>query len=612
MPASFDSPDPLALLLAPPSNESPTDRAGRIAAEAEARRISEQIDDDLRRERAEQRKWEKEKRTVKVLLLGQSESGKSTTIKNFQLAYAPSSFAIELSSWRSVIYLNLTRSILTILDFLTKEASRSKAAVAAASSASSLEAPTSQSSLVAMASSSSAEDDPEAEFNFKVTPSSTPYVSNSELGIDDAPGSPSSPFPAAFPPELAEHAARAALPLRRPPLLKVQETLETSLGAPEPSPNSPYGALALSPITTTPHEPSWRPANMRKPKEFAITTRTGWRAALMKVRERMSTSSSASIHSVGSVSGSVSGKKAGKRKKREDMDAEEVREVLCELGADMQALWEDESVRALLQKRKVRMDERSGFFLDDISRITKLRYEPTSDDVVKARLRTMGVQEYKFIAEKVEKENLAAGLLNYGSSGHRKSTQQDNIKRSGPFGLEPGREWIIYDVGGARSNRQAWLPYFTNLNAIIFLAPISCFDERLAEDPRVNRLEDSLILWKTIVGSDVLKHVQLILFLNKCDILSKKIHRGVRVADYVSSYGDRPNDAKSVGRYLRQQFKDINMRHSPQQRQFFSFFTSVTCVPDYWLTQDTKATAITVAAVREGIQRNNLRAVDLV
>lgn len=299
---------------------------------------------------------------------------------DFQLAYAPSSFAIELSSWRSVIYLNLTRSILTILDFLTKEASRSKAAAAAASSASSLEAPTSQSSLVAMASSSSAEDDPEADFNFKVTPSSTPYVSNSELGIDDAPGSPSSPFPAAFPPELAEHAARAAATARpqtapadrfcltqahaallarlQPPLLKVQETLEASLGAPEPSPNSPYGAhaLALSPTTTTPHEPSWRPANMRKPKEFAITTRTGWRAALMKVRERMSTSSSASIHSVGSTSG----KKAGKRKKREDMDADEVREVLCELGADMQALWEDESVRALLQKRKVRMDERSG------------------------------------------------------------------------------------------------------------------------------------------------------------------------------------------------------------------------------------------------------------
>ena len=88
-------------------------------------------------------------------------------------------------------------------------------------------------------------------------------------------------------------------------------------------------------------------------------------------------------------------------------------------------------------------------FLDDISRITKLRYEPTSDDVVRARLRTMGVQEYSFISEKVEKENIAAGLLGYGS---KKPTDGDPIKRSGPLGIEPGREWIIYDVGGARSN----------------------------------------------------------------------------------------------------------------------------------------------------------------
>lgn len=141
----------------------------------------------------------------------------------------------------------------------------------------------------------------------------------------------------------------------------------------------------------------------------------------------------------------------------------------------------------------------------------------------------MGVQEYRFISEKVEKENIAAGLLSYASK-KSSTTGADPVKKSGPLGLEPGREWIIYDVGGARSNvrdqsvsplrctddgantqRQAWLPYFTALNAIIFLAPISCFDERLAEDPRVNRLEDSLILWKTVVSSDVLRSVQLIL-----------------------------------------------------------------------------------------------------
>lgn len=59
----------------------------------------------------------------------------------------------------------------------------------------------------------------------------------------------------------------------------------------------------------------------------------------------------------------MSGKKAGKRRKRDEMDVDEVREVLCELGTDMQALWEDGSVRALLKRRKVRMDERSGLYV---------------------------------------------------------------------------------------------------------------------------------------------------------------------------------------------------------------------------------------------------------
>lgn len=53
------------------------------------------------------------------------------------------------------------------------------------------------------------------------------------------------------------------------------------------------------------------------------------------------------------------------------------------------------------------------------------------------------------------------------------------------------------------------------MDAIIFLAPISCFDERLAEDRRVNRLEDTYLLWKTLCGLKLLSKTQIILFLNK-------------------------------------------------------------------------------------------------
>lgn len=59
--------------------------------------------------------------------------------------------------------------------------------------------------------------------------------------------------------------------------------------------------------------------------------------------------------------------------------------------------------------------------------------------------------------------------------------------------------------------RHAWFPYFDDINAIIFLAPISCFDEKLAEDPSVNRLQDSMLLWKAVCSSKLLKKVQLIL-----------------------------------------------------------------------------------------------------
>lgn len=61
-----------------------------------------------------------------------------------------------------------------------------------------------------------------------------------------------------------------------------------------------------------------------------------------------------------------------------------------------------------------------------------------------------------------------------------------------------------------------------SVDAIIFLAPISAFDQVLAEDTSVNRLQDSLILWQTVVSNKLLGNVNIILFLNKCDLLKVK------------------------------------------------------------------------------------------
>jgi hypothetical protein len=50
------------------------------------------------------------------------------------------------------------------------------------------------------------------------------------------------------------------------------------------------------------------------------------------------------------------------------------------------------------------------------------------------------------------------------------------------------REWVVYDVGGSRTQRAAWLPYFDTSDAIIFIASLSAFDQTLTEDPTLNRM----------------------------------------------------------------------------------------------------------------------------
>jgi guanine nucleotide-binding protein alpha-1 subunit len=126
------------------------------------------------------------------------------------------------------------------------------------------------------------------------------------------------------------------------------------------------------------------------------------------------------------------------------------------------------------------MDLRS--FLRDADRICSRTYEVSDDDVIRARLRTVGVQEHRFVFDD---------------------------------GRAAGTEWLLYDVGGHRSARATWAPYFDTVDAIIFLAPISCFDEKLAEDARVNRLEDTYILWKSVSRNKLLAKTQIVLFLNK-------------------------------------------------------------------------------------------------
>ncbi|KAI6108043.1 guanine nucleotide binding protein, alpha subunit [Pisolithus sp. B1] len=486
--------DPLSLAIRPPSTETDSDRQARLRQEAEARRISEQIDEELK---ADRKKWERSKGDVKLLLLGQAESGKSTLQKQFQLMYSPSSIESERMSWRTVVYFNVVRSIKKILATL------------------------------------------EVWDDIDDGTDSQSALERQELSHDE--------FSVLGPSKLGNQ----------------------DLG-PSASPTAP------SPVATQPLEVVYTPTKASSISELRLRLHS-----LVRTEPQLADRLSGGVSAAGCGKGEVFVRSVGIAEQvperpptslstlDTDPLIEEVASMLEQLQDDIRALWEHSIVRALISKRKLKLDEWSEFFLNDIARISARGYIPSTDDILHARIQTMGVSEHVFDVDV-----------------HGRTVT-----------------WHLYDVGGARGQRHTWVPYFDDANAIIFVSPISAFDQYLEEDPRTNRIDDSLQLFTQICSNQLLKRVHLVLFLNKTDILRKKLELGLQVSKYILSYGERPNEYEPVVNYFRAHFQQVHRRNNENRRVLYVHLTNVT---------DTTATQDIIANVRDSIFRGYLKSAALV
>ncbi|CCL98063.1 uncharacterized protein FIBRA_00057 [Fibroporia radiculosa] len=538
--------DPLAAALLPPPNETPDQREHRLLAEAEAKKRSDNIDRMIREGEKERRR----KKVIKVLLLGQSESGKSTTLKRefpCSICMHRLDAVVEFrpTSRRCLLLLLLGMFLRTdevvhimlsnlILEAIAPE-TEAHSGLDEIDDLDSSEAPT---IIIGRPSSSTTTNGLPGYENYRR--SLAPLMELEQRLIQQL----------SDPEDNAEHEA-THLPLY--PTYSTHSLPAAHVGTSSSAPSRPAPRITI-PLGANSSPAS--PVTLSPGSELTVRNGSNWKKTLGLAK----TPSPKSVHS-GELPGWWE-------------DPHDPVHLINRCAPAMTELWRDTRVQQRLAERRLRLEESSGFYLEDIDRVTAKMYFPTDEDVLKARLKTTGVVEHTF-----------------------------SLPRNAEY---RGVEWKIYDVGGAKPQRQAWAPYFDDgelfkknplgsncevdsiaydqhadtflvVDAIIFLAPISAFDQVLAEDPRVNRLEDTIYLWQSVTSNKLLANVNIILFLNKCDLLKRKLQAGVRLSHYMTSYEERSNDYDAIVNYFRRKFGVMHNLYSPNKsRECFIHFTSVT------------------------------------
>ena len=155
-------------------------------------------------------------------------------------------------------------------------------------------------------------------------------------------------------------------------------------------------------------------------------------------------------------------------------------------------LWSNEVVaKAYKRRNEFQLADSMAYFMQHVERICASDYEPTEQDVLRARTKTTGVSSIEFTFKKVQ--------------------------------------FRMFDVGGQRSERKKWIHCFDNVTAILFVVSIAEYDQVLEEDQNVNRMHESMELFENIVNNQYFEKKSFIVFFNKKDLFEVKLRdKGIK------------------------------------------------------------------------------------
>jgi len=149
-------------------------------------------------------------------------------------------------------------------------------------------------------------------------------------------------------------------------------------------------------------------------------------------------------------------------------------------------LWRDNAIQTVYEMRgkKYQLNDTADYFFTHVERISKEDYIPTQEDILRARVRSTGIEEAQFCFESLT--------------------------------------LTVVDVGGQRAERRKWIHCFNNVHVVLFCAAISAYDQTLREDSSQNRVKEAILLFDEVANSTHFASKAIILFLNKTDLFEEK------------------------------------------------------------------------------------------
>ncbi|WWC88969.1 guanine nucleotide-binding protein subunit alpha [Kwoniella dendrophila CBS 6074] len=237
------------------------------------------------------------------------------------------------------------------------------------------------------------------------------------------------------------------------------------------------------------------------------------------------------------------------------MDTDPLSVLPSEILHNVDSLWHDPVIPSVMDRSsEFYLMDSATYFFANIRKIGAPDYIPDEADVLRARTKTTGISETRF--------------------------------NMGQLSIH------MFDVGGQRSERKKWIHCFEAVTSIIFCVALSEYDQVLLEESGQNRMQESLVLFESVINSRWFLRTSVILFLNKIDLFKQKLPK-IPLVQYFPEYTGGA-DINKAAKYILWRFTQTNRAR-------------LSVYPHLTQATDTSNIRLVFAAVKETILQNALR-----